>query len=986
MVYRIEAESQTPSRSDVLSQAEAARRTTHLEQKQMSLNEDNSCSESVPKSIRYVDVTKTLHDPQPKEQPSLKDLKSDAKTNSDGERNEDCINRELRCSKNQLEAKKYYEFQSKTGLKDDNDKSKHTSPNSTYKKGQDLEDSTNGKKRLPYLSKHNLEVHDKMLREAWMQLVDEDKKISDSIDGHSKTIKQSETEPNIPKATKHKGKEMADDISEPVKIKNIEGKRHKLKRRVFQRSTDFIYQKSKANTYSTLHERKQNYSHQSWKKRVVKSKSNDELHRVDLINESIVDGFEKEKIKLLKMRTANNITRRDVRDDNEEGDRSNFIQRSQQYFTRDTAERYKTTKDDIVPTKSERKDSQRQTVRSTMSKADTNNTKNKRTIIDTEREDQYMMDMDYLVNEREEKLRQLDINTVSEGEEIEINKSITKSETSRFLRRERLLKLTASKKVAENEGGNKERAKAQMKRNSVLENIYQSKAATKAEMPKANAPLKTHQFAADHDTAVEQKVTRFVNKIDRYRALERSLRPKRSKYSFNGDLGKTGHDSFSDNKKVLSYNDIKSQMPFKYGEAKHYSLDALIHLPRTHKSEANGYEHEGDTVNVLAADIVRQRLDDIQKPLKENNNTFPKLSQEYIHEDKLNHKQNTQPFKILKNSSSHDNTNTKNKDDLQQTNLKEREDNYSKLTSENVNLKVQTHRDFTVEDRDSSKTEYADENLADGNDRVTEITHGTGHKKSNTDMDLAANNMTHYEAGASMAKKPPLSATTAEKAPLTTALEKRIYSKSQKSSRAPTRKTFKTYTITQPKKLMDNLSQSIPKPKAASLSRTSGKHVLYSPRSRRTIKTYESSEKQTAKENEADIQGVLKEGKTIEEKAIVSNDNQDQHNALEPNDVVVKDKIRLEIGIINQEEKPVDPEQIEQEKKKIKRFWEVVGGKDVNDETLYSVKDSPRKDKVLVAKVTKERVMSAKSKSSKKSKISSIHNVGGNYSLTLEVT
>ncbi|KAL4231079.1 Poly (ADP-ribose) polymerase [Mactra antiquata] len=103
--------------------------------------------------------------------------------------------------------------------------------------------------------------------------------------------------------------------------------------------------------------------------------------------------------------------------------------------------------------------------------------------------------------------------------------------------------------------------------------------------------------------------------------------------------------------------------------------------------------------------------------------------------------------------------------------------------------------------------------------------------------------------------------------------------------------------------------------------------------------------------------------------------------APKPDDVTIRDQLKLEIEVVdNDPENAVD---LEKEKKKIKRFWEVVGKENMDETKMYG--DNDKNDKTLVAKVTKERVMSAKTTASKQSKDTiATHNVG-NYNLTLAV-
>lgn len=203
--------------------------------------------------------------------------------------------------------------------------------------------------------------------------------------------------------------------------------------------------------------------------------------------------------------------------------------------------------------------------------------------------------------------------------------------------------------------------------------------------------------------------------------------------------------------------------------------------------------------------------------------------------------------------------------------------------------------------------------------------------------------------------------------------------KSIKSSRAHTGKTFQTYTTKRPHP-QNKVDEKSSGPKSDSVNQKSEIKTLKKPRETEEKTSQNKHTELTLRFSKKD---PVREG--VENTAALNIKANQLTVPPEPGEVVIRDKIKLEIDIVDQNSEEVDSVKVEQEKKKIKRFWEVVGGKDVNDNAIYGESESPRKDKVLLAKVTKERVMSPKSKSSKKSKISSVHNVGGDYNLTLEV-
>ena len=101
--------------------------------------------------------------------------------------------------------------------------------------------------------------------------------------------------------------------------------------------------------------------------------------------------------------------------------------------------------------------------------------------------------------------------------------------------------------------------------------------------------------------------------------------------------------------------------------------------------------------------------------------------------------------------------------------------------------------------------------------------------------------------------------------------------------------------------------------------------------------------------------------------------------APKPEDVTIRDKLTLEIDVVNK--KDLDGDKLKKEKKKIRRFWEVV---DSSRQDYKEIFGEDENEKVLVAKVKKERKMSSRSKASK-SNVSSVTQPMGKYSVTVEV-
>ena len=959
--FRVEAESSAPSRTDVLSHAEAARGNTKSKKPSQEVTANSKHSLYSDDSVNGIGKGET----NPSDQLDPDETSETNKTKREGKYNTSpsAVSSETHIHGENLNSEKD-EF----GL---NDKVLKTiQPH----KGRSKE-APSPIEKLPYLSEHNLEVHRRILREAWIQLADEDIELfkSNAALPRKNKMDQNETKINNPKSTKAIDMSKAKEV---VKAKSDVGRIRKPQRQVVQRSTDFIFQKSNADSYSTLHIRKQKYSQQSWRRRVVKAKSSEELHRAGLLNEDIAGVFENERPE--KHRGDDNTI-----DNKDKVDSSILAQRSHKYFTRGTTDRYKPQTEETTTSwsKSQRKPGQNSLSHVKSLKAEKDKSKTKGNLVDTEREDRYMMDMDFLAEEIDERRRQQDDNnTINSSEELGHKNFDTKSENSRNLRHKRLIALTADNKNKEDVDKKDKSSHKTLRKRQYLQNTRESnlsKKRTTHSYAKSRTELPADPVSVVTEPRMEPKPVQFVSRKERYKELEASLRPKVSKFGYLRDLRKDIPHRSRENKRVMSFSEIPSSqfcVPLSYGaQPKHYSFEAYVRFPRIHsivQSSENaiiGKEEMGfNKTNsvILEEDQMHIRTEGVE----ESTDQVMTPKEKYIG--------SSENYKEMAPDDVRFPLSAKGLNSVQ---MKAEPVDEHRLSKDDANVEQQKAEDM-IEHKDENEKSNMSENF------LNPI--GGGDEPRNEERHHVEIEDRAYleETKASLPRHPSPLLTTTVEATRIRPIQSNSISKPAKSSRTTTKKAYQTYSITQP----PNNKSGLP-------------HVKTS---RKTVAIQESRTKATEKETSGVIgkdenpQSLLMENTVHiyaeddrfsykrEETAATKPDenNEDVDNAPDPDDVAINDKMNLEISIVDQNENTEAPEQVEQEKKKIKRFWEVVGGKDVNDGSLYSASDSSRKEKAPVAKVTKERLMSGRSKSSKQSRISSVHNVGGNYNLTLEVT
>lgn len=842
-------------------------------------------------------------------------------------------------------------------------------------------------KKKTYLSTRNLELHNRMLRDAWMHLVDEDVEAPMEKICLNKREKKGKLNSNNqnPVQTSRPDMQKRDLSSFQQKESEVKRGKYHQKRRVIQRSTDVIFQKSKDETYSKLHEKKQHYNRQVGQGRVIRSKSNEELHRENYISENVLSGFKEESAKLFNERTHP----RNEDDVKAGAEREKFIKTSEKYFTRNTGDRYKRTIAGQI------KDN-----RDTYTKRDENGkpsvtegakigtTKQKRPLVDTEREDMYMMDMEYLITDGQKKAQEQNDQQESETEDRAINKSLTKREKSRQLRSERFLTMTSvrngfKKKLKYDRNANtRGQGRMQDQNMKTRENIKQD---TIVQDKEKHDNLENHTKHTSVGEHAERKIS--VSKREIYRNLEASLKPKHTKHnSFTIDMRQKVPSALRKSRSDFNSQQLKFETEYynsNYNRNhQRYTFDAFVSLPKeepSHRDELEDTEKK-DPFKFPISDIV------IAQSLK-NMSTLYEISME----DKL-HREELDPADELRRSG--DKTKQSSHFPPPQTEGQDvgmsTEDKMTKFNQDEV--KNNTNSNFLKSHVIEKYTEHKNTEDIEMNQTVlieVDVKNDPPEEKVEQHADDSTNK--HLDCKRSLSKSVDETAITVlRQTPSSVAMvenssvkmkerQSTPRQKSIKSSRAPTGKTFQTYTTKSPHP-QNKVDEKSSGPKSNSVNQKSEIKTLKKPR---------ETEEKTSQNKHTELtlrfskKHPVREG--VENTAALNIKANQLTVPPEPSEVVIRDKIKLEIDIVDQNSEEVDSEKVEQEKKKIKRFWEVVGGKDVNDNAIYGEPESPRKDKVLLAKVTKEKVMSPKSRSSKKSKISSVHNVGGDYNLTLEV-
>lgn len=934
LYFRIEAESDAPSRSEVLTSAEAAHGNVNQPQKAIQ-----APSENMKDSV----LTSENED----ERELSKNIKS-AKENDRSKAGQMPVT-DRKFETDETDALK-------AGLHD------KKQPYSFERKSQYKPKGIGeGRKKASYLCKQNLETHNKLLQEARKQTNEND------FEDLKRDIDEKLLNTKTEKSNKSKSK--LETKSENNVVQNSEF-RHKKTKRIIQRSSDAILQKTKADTYSTLHERKQRYSQQASQSKVMKLKSSDELHRANLISKSVVNVFEKERLKLLEMRQAGNNKSKEITSNKE---KETMRENSKKILTRQRADKYQKKVEEneknkildktnaghekrtvVREVKSDQAEGTRKTIK----------TRTKRHFIDTEREDRYMMDMDFhpvdednIENKKEKDLK-------SANEEEDLDKSCTKSERSRQLRRERFLLLTGAQKKARESKQHDEHAEKRKRRNTGNDQKLSRAAGrfTRSRKPGLISKLVTDKLASfnldqnTRDTRVEP--VRQNNIVDRrrfYKTLENSLKPKVRKFNtFKTDLRIPVPNSVKENGDYRRYSE-RDFRPAVRGSQRHYSCDAIIPLPSLPRDIQRNIDDTDDIIKAcyVQTNELHETVRDAVKTTDQQEETLENQDNESYNRDELNSPKNV------------------NNEDLNvATEIRSKQSqNKKQEMASSVSNTNSVHNNKTVS-----------QNIHELQALVLDESKGVERSSSET--------KSLNETEISVARQTPSSIVQQDEQqkPIPHGTAQRF----SKSTGVSTKRSFQTYTMAKPTRMNGHTYTQV---------QTARKEMAYNTQSRkhrhklmpigrvdRGIFMPEMPITGNGFHNQKpDVNNTASKSNHTVRKEVQQDGEYRQAVAPRSEDVVIRDKIRLDIGIVDQKEEAVDPEKIEAEKKKIKRFWEVVGGKDVDDESIYTMKDSPRKDKMLVAKVKKERVMSAKSKSSKKSKMSSVHDVGGNYSLTLEV-
>jgi hypothetical protein len=281
---------------------------------------------------------------------------------------------------------------------------------------------SDSKKNVPYLSKNNLEKHNRLVQGAWKNK--ENEKENDEL---SKELKRHHELTPLDKdlLLKKAKARLTDRKAEHAK------KQLRKKHRIIQRSSDFIFLKSKADSYKTIFEKKQKYaeiSHREEQLNLRKTQSSDDIWKKKIADE-VFQTFKEEREKLTKQKQLDDgetalSTKHNIENTDDQGNK--------RYFTRNTNDRYKSKPhtDDV----NERFESFNRTNVNEINHGDkshlkintsrsehqkglqkVNKKRRERYLNDIDREDQYMMDMDFLAKEFEEKLNEKKLTSTDEG-------------------------------------------------------------------------------------------------------------------------------------------------------------------------------------------------------------------------------------------------------------------------------------------------------------------------------------------------------------------------------------------------------------------------------------------------------------------------------------------------------------------------------------------------------------------------------------------
>ncbi|WAR21707.1 Y508-like protein [Mya arenaria] len=1000
---RLEAESHALSRSEVLSHAEAVRAASPESRAKVS----KSLSKTIATAEEKSAVNQTeMQDPVV----STREVSSDetkAEYTGDGERN----------------------------------------PRKNNKRKQDAVKKTKTKsledKSAAYLSTRMLEAHDRMLKDAWNQLVDED--IDDP------TEKQTSQRVEDVQKRKHKQldpiptKESEMDITGAVidekdqriaqLMKKEREQRKRSKRRIFQRSSDFIYQKSKAESYQEKFEKKQRYESTRSKNndsgRVVRSKSSGNINN-GYLSESLLKGFETERQRIRQQRIQEDA---DEMTDDERMEKERFLKETERFFTRGTKDRYRPT-NDVRNLNDEFERANRVDVQDYKTETDYAITarsdqraltrrKSQKHVIDTEREDEYMMDMDYLAKERETRIKEREEKAINNDDDL--NHSYTKSKKSQMQRNGRFMDMMHAEK--ENNKYDNSYMNNMQNRGDFSDSEYERhRKPLKSSLKRVSSQGAVNQYSGDsnlEEYKVSRKLTdipqnnyprelKFSQYVENYsypnpKQIEPYPIQNPTAYNYNREPY-----PYSEPSQYFGYpvNQEDSLPPAPYArqtddDVKHYTVDAVVQMPR---ALSNSYNKENKHSSEPRYEVVkptdRQEFTEIKVDSVENdqsdinnNDDVQKIDKtgsvmEQVKENTDNVENEKEATK-LKGTSDNDLLHIMEEERNMYANETTKEADENNDDNGNGNAEHQRANEIDNMDSESQNTSngYKDTNeiLGEKKETVEE-----NEEPENVSSDVANNDINGSVNSSFKEVDIAIDVNTSTPAKIVT-VDDNVKSTQSQDVVQPKRKTYrppkKNYkTIT-----MSNLGGDFlrEKPVVDQPVLLKNRRYKFPNIPRIETDTYIAMD-------------LLSTTKLADKKVSFDPTINQKHNKLrkrdlnkirsgpimnpnviDPNDFSIRDNIRLDIDIVDRKKPEVDETKLKDEKRKIKRFWEVVGGKDLNDEKeLYGYNGQRKqKDKMLVTKVKKERVLSAKSKhSNTKTNVSSVHNHSvGKYNVTVEV-
>ncbi|KAH3788630.1 hypothetical protein DPMN_166777 [Dreissena polymorpha] len=932
--------------------------------------------------------------------------------------------------------------------------------------------------QTPYLSQKMLEVHTKLLKDAWLQLVDEDIEDPDLQKVRRDEKRKLKKELEFKKHNQLKPIEAEilnrlemDGLGErPKSAQKPFARRKHIRRRIMQRSSDFIYQKSKAESYGEKFEKKQKYKLSTAKTdglgRIRKSQSTDDL-RSEYISDSLLKGFETERVRLRNERKRR-FDESDELTEEERAEHEKYLRETQKYFTRATRDRYKETKH-ISDIHDEFELLNRVNVRETNTNLQNPQSilrKSKPQMRNTEREDEYMMDMDYLVKEQNKQANR-DHSPIDkvDNNQGSLNKSYNKSDRSFNLRRERFLNLTdvssRSYKKNPDTNANQENNKTKRENNGPLEYIKDKQEAhiDHIDNREMNATQEDHRrsknlIQEERNLGDANKTTK-AQKASVQRA--HSERIVQYKYPDASDLyyGKHSHETgrpgetgmMLQNKpasplgyqyaeyvdpKYQQYSKYLSEKPQQYkyqrnpypahlsqqntqtqystyqlkkstNPVQHYQIDAVVQLPSS-ISNANKYRQDNENhyndVNQqkeILGNVRDRNKQDKKLEVTVNDENPPAEMNKEANEDRVEESYPQQPD-INDNAQSKTTASTPNEMNNvanPKTKSADAEDAINvnadfieqSLQEEELLYKEKSQEADASAPKSFSPTNLAteDEKDKDGLNHLDEtITHpdyvrtdevSEGDNSSFKEVDIPLN------AAVRDVSTPKTFATADDIVKNANAVVSTTNNK--KRHMVMVKKKYKTYTM--PNIGLDRHERPYVEQPVLLRNRQFKKMPIDRVHPDTIIALDLYSDDNKASDKKVTFEDKLRHPNKINKYAL-DKIRKPKQNAY-GNEFSVRDNIKLEIDIVEKKLPKIDGEKMETEKKKIKRFWEVVGGKDVNNERdIYGENGKPTTNKVLVTKVTKQRVLSAKSKASHKTQATSVkqHNVG-KYNVTVEV-